>query len=68
MQNESMSLNSMYQDANCIASLHITPGDNLEFVRKVLVVRFGCLVKPCRVGQTLRRIGIDPAVCQGSPH
>ena len=68
MQSESIRLDSMYRDANRIASLDITERDCLGSVRMALVVRVGCLVKPCRVGQSLRRIGIDPAVCQSSPH
>ena len=68
MQSESIRLDSMYRDANRIASLDITPGDHLSLVSTVLVVRVWCLVKPCRVGQSLRRIGIDLANYQSFPH
>ena len=63
MQSEFIRLDPMYRDANPILSLNITQGNCLELVRMALVVWAGCLVKPCRVGQSLRRIGIDPAVC-----
>ena len=62
MQSESIRLDLMYRNANRIASLDITPGDCLGSVRMALVVWVVCLVKPCRVGQSLRRIFIDPAV------
>ena len=68
MQSESIRLDSMYRDANRIASLDITPGDCLGLLRMILVVNAGCLVKPCRVGQSLRRIGIDPAVSYSFAH
>ena len=66
MQSESIRLDSMYRDANRIASLNIIPEDLLSSLRTVLVVRVACLGKPCPVGQSLRCIGIDPAVCQSS--
>ena len=66
MQSESIRLDSMYRDANRIASLNIIPEDHLSSVSTVLVARVGCLEKPCPVGQCLRRICIDPAVCQSS--
>merc|ERR1712115_195114 len=68
MQSESIRLDSMYRDANRIASLNIIQEDRLSLVNTVLVVWVVCLVKPCPVGQSLRRIGIDPAVCQSFPH
>ena len=67
MQSESIRLDLMYRNANRIASLDITPGDCLGSVRMALVVWVVCLVKPYRVGQSLRRIGIDPTIYQRSP-
>ena len=68
MQSESIRLDLMYRNVNRIASLDITPGDCLGSVRMALVVWVVCLVKPCRVGQSLRRIGIDPAIIYGFAH